>query len=589
MSWQNDPVEEATSATPWDKDPVVAPSPRDTLKVAARTNPDQAAEAERLAKRYPNPADVVLRNLQEVQFQAAVDDADARINTDVPTLRRKMTELPFAQVSHDDSDALSKIEGFIRQTGRSAASGFYGAQRGAAGVFQGAFELAAAPLDVLEAETPEEFAGWRGSIGGNPLRRLADGFAALGQQNLRIQQELRPTQPGGNISSGFFSGVESLTQNVLALPLAFAPGGQGAALGMMTGSVGGQSYQDAREKGLGMAQALPFAASQAAIEYATERIPLTRLLGDVRAGTPIFQTLMRQIGAEIPGEQVATVLQDLNEWAVLNPTKAFSSYLEERPSAAAQTLVATIVGAGGSVAVAKGIEQVASAGVRLDAQLSRSDSQTQRFAKTMATAAESKLRERAPATFAQFVQEAAENTEGAPTAVYVDPRAFTDALNQAGISDEQLAQMLPSVPAQIAEAYESGSPIEIPIGEALAAVPGTALEGVLLQNARTEPDGLSRAEVDEAATQAETLLKQDADRIMAAADKRAQSETEADQVRQTVLDQLNATKRFRPAVNDAYATMVGAFYGTMAQRAGTTPAEMYARYPLRVAGEMQAV
>ena len=36
-----------------------------------------------------------------------------------------------------------------------------------------------------------------------------------------------------------------------------------------------------------MSQALPFAASQAAIEYATEKIPLGHLLGDLKAGAPL--------------------------------------------------------------------------------------------------------------------------------------------------------------------------------------------------------------------------------------------------------------------------------------------------------------
>ena len=586
MSWQNDPVEQPTAA-PWDRDPVVAPSPRDTLKAATRVNPDQAAEAERLARRYPNPSDVVLRNLTDVKLQAAVDDADARLRTDVPTLQRRMTELPFAQVSHDDTGPLSGIEGVLRQTGRSAKSGVFGASRGAAGVFQAGAELAAPLLDVLEPDSDAELMGWRGSIGGNPLRRLAEGFAAIGQQNLAVQQGLRPQQPGGDIASGFFSGVESLTQNVLALPLAFAPGGQGAALTMMSASTGGNSYQDARQKGLAMSLALPFAASQAAIEYATEKLPLTRLLGDVKAGTPILQTLARQVAAEIPGEQVATVLQDLNEWAVLNPDKPFTSYLEERPSAAAQTLVATIVGAGGNVAVAKAIESVANLAVRRDAEIAKGDADARRLEALAKLAAESRLRERAPETFAEFVQQAAENTEGAPTAVYVDARALTDALNQVGISDDQLAQLLPSVPAQIAEAFESGGTVEIPIGEAMAAAPGTPLEQVLLQNARTDPDGLSRLEVDEAAKQADQFVKAEADRIMQSAQMRAEVEENAAQVKQTVLDQLNATGRFRPEANDAYATMVGAFYATMAQRTGMTPADLYARYPLRVTGEMQ--
>ena len=71
----------------------------------------------------------------------------------------------------------------------------------------------------------------------------------------------------------------------------------------------------ARARQVSVGTAVPFAASQAAIEYATERIPVGACSATCRR-LP-FSTLWRQAAAEVLGEQVATVLQDLNE-AVLN-------------------------------------------------------------------------------------------------------------------------------------------------------------------------------------------------------------------------------------------------------------------------------
>jgi hypothetical protein len=65
----------------------------------------------------------------------------------------------------------------------------------------------------------------------------------------------------------------------------------------------------------------------------------------------VIQNIQEQFG-----EQTATVLQDLNEWAVLNPDKPFSEYLAERPNAALQTAIATLVGTTGQVAAIKAIE-----------------------------------------------------------------------------------------------------------------------------------------------------------------------------------------------------------------------------------------
>ena len=51
---------------------------RNTLRAAVQENPDNAAEAERLAKRYPAPNEVLLRNLKNVQLQEAVDNGGAQ-------------------------------------------------------------------------------------------------------------------------------------------------------------------------------------------------------------------------------------------------------------------------------------------------------------------------------------------------------------------------------------------------------------------------------------------------------------------------------------------------------------------------------
>lgn len=539
---------------------------RTELQRAVRTNPDQAAEVDRLAKQYPAPKDVLLRNLQDVQLQAAVDAADEKLRTS-PKLADYMRTSPWvAKQSHDDVDALTQIAQFFSDTGGSVKAGVYNASKGAAGVFRAGFELAAPPLDVLENVT---------SIGGNPLRRLAEGFAMLAEQNAASAKAVAP-KTTGNLDSGFQSGVQSLTQNLLTLPLAFAPGGQAAALAGMVSFTGGQSYQDAREKGLPMSQALPFAASQAAIEYATEKLPLGALIKDVKAGTPFFETLAKQIAMEVPGEQLATLMQDLNEWAVLNPDKPFTSYLDERPSAAAQTLVATIVGAGGNVAVMKGIEKALTIGTDNAAKIADAERVNAGLQDAMKAAAASKLRERNPETFKQLVQHLAEENDGqAPTSVFIDA-ALLQGVN--------VAEVLPSAAEQMADALATNGSVEVSISDVLTSVPGTPLEQVFLQNARATPDGISMAEAEQAFKQADQW-KAEADRVMAEAQDQAAWQASADNVKANLLGQLNTAGRFTPEVNEAYATLVRDFYATMAGRQGITPEEMYQRYPLRIAAQ----
>lgn len=543
------------------------------LQRAVRTNPDQAARAAQLAKQYQVPADVLARNLQDVELQASVDKAgDALRNS--PRLAQAMREKSWlAQQAHDDVGTLAQLEQFVTDTYGSAKAGVFNASKGAAGVFRAGFELAAPVLDFLEPVT---------EIGGNPLRRLAEGFAMQAQAAGNSAKAVAP-KTTGNIDSGFQSGVQSLTQNLIALPMAFLPGGQGAALSMMTASTGGQAYQDAREKGISMQQALPFAASQAAIEYATEKLPLARLLGDVKTGTPILQMLAKQIALEVPGEQIATALQDMNEWAVLNPEKPFNDYLAERPNAAAQTLVATIVGTGGNVAVVQGIQSVVNAASARANQAQQAEGNAQRLADAMATATQSKLRERNPETFQQLVSAMSEGQDGAPQAVYIDANVLLQSA-----TPEQIAQLLPSTSEQLQEAAAANASVEVPVSEALAFLPGTPLEQVFLQNARSAPDALSLAEVTQAGEQAQEFLKNEAERVMQQAQDQQAWTASSDAVKTTILDQLNQAGRFTPDVNEAYATLQMHFFSTMAARTGITPQEMYDRFSVKVAGQSQA-
>jgi len=225
---------------------------------------------------------------------------------------------------------------------------------GAAGAFRALAEQAS---DVYQKTAPGRFyQALTGTIGEkDPAARVAEFMAEKARES--EARKIKPPADQGILLSGVESGLESFGQNLALLPAALLPGGQPAVLGAFGGLTGGQAYQEAREKGLSPQQALPFATSQGVIEIATEKMPLGALLDDINKKTGFGRMLINQLKKEIPGEQLATVLQDLNEWAVLNPNKPFSDYVAERPSAAAQTLIATIVGTGGNVVVGKAMQK----------------------------------------------------------------------------------------------------------------------------------------------------------------------------------------------------------------------------------------
>jgi len=107
-----------TSAVPEDQfDPTSAmpesaPSTRDVINAAVRFNPDQAAQADRLSRKYPLDPNTLLRNLQNVQLQEIVDKHDQTLQTS-PKLSRYMREKPWlAAQAHDDLEPLKKVESY---------------------------------------------------------------------------------------------------------------------------------------------------------------------------------------------------------------------------------------------------------------------------------------------------------------------------------------------------------------------------------------------------------------------------------------------------------------------------------------------
>ncbi len=220
-----------------------------TVGDAADVNPDQAAVRQRVARYLNYPVGAVNATPEQSNREATMK----RVDTDTartPVLRRNYSRADFAALASDDSGVLSKIEDHIAATtrfvmgangggptlfGQAVKGGVNDLSKGAAGTFRALFETIAPVLDPLE-NVP--------SIGGNPLRRVAEGFAE--RARTPVFQEEKITRPMGIIEGGIVSGLRSAGTNALALPLALLPGGQGAALGLLTANVGGSSHQVAR-------------------------------------------------------------------------------------------------------------------------------------------------------------------------------------------------------------------------------------------------------------------------------------------------------------------------------------------------------
>lgn len=554
---------------------------RGTLTGAVTVAPDKFAAQKQVARYLGYPTSVV-EALPDTANAAKVQSIDEK-TVDAPATRRKFTDEDFAKLAHDDTDNLTSFERVLRgmrgakdyltglgTDGKASlagdvSAGVWRANRGAAGVFQAGTEVAAPLFDPLAGTILPE----------NPIRRMADFFAQAGKLSEEKAKQVSPA-PGGIVHGGVSSGVQSLTQNVLTLPITLMNPGVG--LSAMAGVTGGQGFQEAREKGLSTAQSLVFGASQAIVEYATEKIPVQKLIGDIAKDAGVVKTIVNQLAAEIPGEQVATLLQDLNEWAVLHPDKPFADYIQERPSAAAQTLIATLVGVGGNVMLAKGIDRAVTTLQERAERAARAEEQAQRLEQLDQLAAASKVRQRDPDTFEDFVRSAAE--DGPVTHVYVDAQTLAQSANV-----EALAAVSPSIAAQLPQALATGGTVQIPVEEYATHIAGTELNQGLIDELRTEPDGFSRREAQEFMQSQAEDLRAEVERVVA---QKADDDTfkaSIAQVKEQIKAQLDATSRFKPEVHDAYATMMSHFFGVMGAKVGMSPEALLAQYPIKIGAE----
>jgi hypothetical protein len=536
------------------------PSPDDArarlnLGAAAGVNADEAARNQALARRYGLPPEAVKTFRPEYTASAAAEDAQPLLQQ-APRLRGWLADpvrgQDRANVSHDDLSQLAAIErdtSLLGNIGRASWASLH--QAGGA-----LYGLAAGPFGLL-------------GLSGVESKLLAFGQSAMETAAL-VGPDLRHA---GAAERGFYSGIGSLTQNLIAAPLALMPGGQAAALTFLSAPAAGASYMKGREHDLSPIAAATYGASDAAIEYGTERLGLGPLLKGLKANDPFLKLLFGTLAREGFGEQVATAAQDLNAWAALNEGQTFGDYLAARPEAALETLVATAIGTGGQVTLMRGMQSAANRIARRDRSAEEETDSQQLLTHLAALAQESKLRQRDPEAFAELADQITDDS--VPT-LYADAKA----LLQSGVTPAQLAAVSPTAAAQLEQAAATGGDVAIPAPEFLTSAPGSPILPALMQHLRTDPEAMSPSEAQawlssERGVQLQEQIEQATQRAMT--DDAARTEVEA--VKAEVLGMLQSAGRTGPAA-DSMAALISAHTATLAADLGITVQEAWQRYGL---------
>jgi hypothetical protein len=538
-----------------------APSGPDRLKTAQRaaqeTTPETAARVLKLQNQTGLPQGFIEQNLDDLTKQAAVQGVDwGKFRKETPRLAEWLAANPLnAAIAQDDHEQLGTIERIL--TGiRALGAGVYSAVPSTLGFLETYSKL---PAPVVEGAPVDINA----QILNAPPRTSA--VTQLLEDRRRLTEAALNTIRGkrenvGPLEGAVYSGLESIGQSAALLPLGVF--GEGAALLGMGVTTAGQAMTQATDEGVAPLKAFGFGSLQGVIEAATEAAPVHVILDRFKVRGKFSSFLLKELGAELPGEQVATLLQDLNEWAVLpeNKAKTFQDYLDARPSAAAQTLVATVVGSLGTT----GIVHVVTRAVH-------GKSPQQLGLEELGKAVqESKTGQRLAPKLAEFV--------GAVD----DSRVYLDAEDVKAFAQDQkidpaafLENVTPGAGAQYQQALAAGQSIAIPMADYATKIANSESAPFFNGVARMgDPERMNARELQAAMDETgDSEVQTSADEVGA--------QDSAAKVREDITGQLLGLG-YRPEAVDAYAQYEAAKFQTMADRAGVDPFALYEQYKLKI-------
>jgi len=593
---ENGPLSEATIIDlKQQRDDRAAAGVRSALAQQPGT-PDDAARDIETARELGVNRGEVSANRQSYEFAKTAKNIDA-LTSSAPKLRTWLDQArENLEVSHDDLQNLSwweSIGSMLYNTPGAIASGTVGIGESLAGFGQGVTDL----TDEWFRSKPSPFIAVQMGQRGEDLRKLTqqgdkpkDPNAPLSQVGSALETARKAAKdvkiairPKGrnDFESGYYSGIESLTQNVPLIAASVVTGNPEIAMAGMSSLTAGEAYSRATDErpDLSVAARVGFALREGGIEFLTEVVPTSMIVEGILKGTvkSMITEGVKSRLAEHLGEQAATALQDLDEWLTLKPEGTWEQYLNDRPSAAMQTFVATLVGTEGQMAAGKAAD-VAFNRISEQAQQKRTDQLSATFDAMAQGAADSKLLNRLPDKYREAV--AAVTKDGPLESVRVAPEAFTELAQSANVTTDQLAQAFRIDPADMNASIASGEDVVIPAGNYAAAlktakkeigVSGETIHGALSPNMRLRADDF-------------TVKEREAMKSVFEAEQKAQVEAgnvdqafadSADRVREVIREQVAGLGIFNTEAANTQASIIGEMVTTLAERTGQDPEALW--------------
>lgn len=449
--------------------------------------PEQAARANTLSRDLDLPTDFVDRNIGAVEQIALQRKAQDAIQKH-PVIGDWASDPRNAAIGKDDIDNLSRNARYWQQrlsdqgtlkapeaprpTVGNFFRGLYESTRaGGAGVRQAGADIIPTPSFISPA-------------------------AAAASQDIQLRDTKAAYARSVDATPAFksrtaaavYGGLQSTAMQLPGIAASIITRNPGIALGSIGFQTQAQSYAKYRARDASPGMAAIGATGEAGVEVATELLPMGFVVDKFgKAGAKEF--IGGLVARELPTEQVATFLQDAIDTAVANPDKTWNEFLQERPGAAYETAVATVVQSvimGGPSAAVKVYDE------RQKVRQAETDAA---FLESLATgSAESKVRTRDPSAFAKFIELQA---QGSPVEnLYIPGKKVAEYFQSQGMDwhSDSTWDFDTSIPSQIDDAIATGGDVVIKTSDFAAHVAGTPAWEALKNEVRLSPGGLSLSE-----------------------------------------------------------------------------------------------
>lgn len=569
---------------------------RNNMQFAVGTNADQAAEYQHLAKYVGVPPETVQAQPDVIRQQAALKSMDAdQLVTNQPVLAKYLTDPNNTAKSHDDVAPLASVE----QATKALPGPAPAARAPSFGDtltdlpldflkgLSGSFNKAATGVNIVLGAFPTIYDKVASMYTGKPTTSASDAWfrnmvdplvhdAPAFQQKQDAPFVSKAVHTLGNLTGmmsqivltgagGEAAGTAGTTAEVVANQMAH--GAKSMAFPAVTDAIdtGRRVYEQTGD-------------AQQAIRAAQAQYATTTLGGVLPLSAP-GGVAARMAGGFVSGLAAGEVSRGAMNLVLPDPMNQPFDIEGALLSGLSGSLLGGVMGPRPQPSYHEAIRQFYTDSAKAEA----AENGMAALQKLGEAAAASKTRGRDQDGFKDFVRSATE--DGQLHEVYVDAAKFGEVLNQGGVSLPELQRLMPDVAAQLHEARETNGDIRIPVEDYATHIAGGKLDQALLPHLKVDPDGFTYEQSQQFYQSQHADLKAQADKILAMKTVDDAAQAEAKQIHDKVLDQLNATGRYRPEVNNAYAALTRDFYTTMAERTGMTPTELFDKYPLKIVSE----